>query len=352
MPSAKRVLGRGLAELLPVGGVGGDKLAEPGPGQEVPITALHPNPRQPRKHFDDEALNELSDSIQSNGLLQPILVRPRPTGGYEIVAGERRYRASLRAGLKQVPVVVRQLSDEDTLALALIENLVREDLSPIETARAFDRLMKDYGWTQEEMGKRVGKSRSAVANSLRLLRLPDPIQQALERGEISEGHARILIGDDAERQQPEFVDLQMRVFAQIGEQGLSVRAVEQLMRDARNRDRHETGFPTNGSTGAVVTFSDTPSKSVSNVPPMESMGATRVNPGNPSGGAAGIRPVRASSSTVRDIELDSVEGSLREFFGTRVRVTGTTEQGTIHIEFFSADQLEGILERLSQRGSV
>jgi ParB family transcriptional regulator, chromosome partitioning protein len=159
MSSQKRVLGRGLADLIPVGGnAAGDNGG--GPIAELPIAQLHPNPKQPRTIFDDVALEELASSVRANGILQPILVRPLAGGsGYEIVAGERRYRAALKVGLIKIPVVVRTLSDEDTLAIGLIENLIREDITPIEEARAFHRLMTEFGWTQEEMGKKVGKSR-------------------------------------------------------------------------------------------------------------------------------------------------------------------------------------------------
>jgi ParB family chromosome partitioning protein len=207
--TARPVLGRGLADLIPVGGnenargglgVAGTIGAGKQPiGEEVPLTLLHPNPNQPRTHFDPTALAELSASIKQNGVLQPILVRPRPAPlpGYEIVAGERRYRAARDAGLTKVPVVIRSLSDEETLAVALIENLIRQDIGPLETARAYSRLMSEFGWTQEEMGKRVGKSRVSVANHLRLLKLPQEIQEAVERGELSEGHARGLLGGEA-----------------------------------------------------------------------------------------------------------------------------------------------------------
>ena len=286
------MLGRGLSDLIPLGGVGGDSPRAPASDQ-VSIGTLHPNPRQPRIHFDEGALTELADSIKANGNLQPILVRPRTNGGYEIVAGERRYRAALKVGLKQIPVVVRDLTDEETLALALIENLIREDIGPLETARAFRRLMDDFGWTQEEMGNRVGKSRPAIANSLRLLELPEPILHSLEKGELSEGHARALLGDRKLRQEADFQRRQLQTFRQTLQKKLSVREVERLM-----------------------------------APP------PAATPASPS-----AEPALAPA------EWKALEDRLRTGLGTRVRLTGASDRGKIEIEFFSADELDALLTR-------
>ncbi|MBB6048324.1 ParB/RepB/Spo0J family partition protein [Armatimonas rosea] len=302
MSSGKRVLGRGLADLIPVGGgaanvlgVGIDgELALPVAGQEISIASLHANPNQPRTRFDEGPLEELANSIKANGILQPILVRPRIAGGYEIVAGERRYRAALRAGLVKVPVVIRELTDEDTLALALIENLIREDIGAMETARAFRRLMDDFGWTQEEMGQRVGKSRPAIANSLRLLELPPTIQVSLEKGDISEGHARALLGDRKSRQDGSFLKRQQDVYQQAVNKGLSVRDVERMM----------------------------------------------APPPAPASGAA------SAASKVTPADWKALEDRLRTALGTRVRLTGTEDKGKIEVEFFSSEELEGLLVRL------
>lgn len=299
MSSGKRVLGRGLADLIPVGGGAANVLTGGGDtpqlsGQEIPIATLHANPHQPRTHFDEGALDELAASIQANGILQPILVRPRIAGGYEIVAGERRYRAALKSGLTKVPVIIRDLTDEETLALALIENLIREDIGPMETARAFRRLMDDFGWTQEEMGQRVGKSRPAIANSLRLLDLPAPIQVSLERNEITEGHARALLGDRKSRVDPAFLQRQEDIFRQAVAKGLSVRDVERLM-------------------GAPLV--------------VEPKGAPAV-------------------ATVTPADWRALEDRLRTALGTRVRLVGTAEKGKVEIEFFSPDELEGLLLKL------
>jgi ParB family chromosome partitioning protein len=307
------VLGRGLAELLPVGGDAGRGDIPLGPGQEIPVALVHPNPRQPRTRFDDAALDELTDSVKENGILQPLLVRPRPAGGYEIVAGERRYRAALKAGLRHVPVVVRQLTDDETLALALIENLIREDIGPLETARAFQRLMEDFGWTQEEMGRRVGKSRSAVANALRLLKLPDAIQLSLEQGELTEGHARALLGDDRENQQPAFRERQTRIWHQTIEKRLSVREVERLMSATRTT-------PTPDVRPAISSV-DTPS---------------------PASTPRTVLP----KDHLADTEVIAIEDRLRAALGTRVRLNGELSRGRIEIEFYTAEQLDGLLTRL------
>lgn len=333
------MLGRGLADLLPVGGNGANSggLIAPGPGQEVPVTSLHANPRQPRTRFEESALAELTESVRANGILQPILVRPRPSGGYEIVAGERRYRAAIAAGLRQVPVVVRQLSDEDTLALALIENLIRQDIGPLEAARAYQRLMHDFGWTQEETGKRVGKSRSAVANTIRLLRLPDYIQQGLERGELSEGHARNLIGDDRDSDNPDFRDRQATVFRRIVEQGLSVRDVEKLMRGEIVEAPTRPAPPRTASSDSdEITFNTSAPLS----PAMASLKGTGTTATTP-------RP-----EPVPDPNLRALEDRLRDALGTRVRLVGNDTRGRLEIEYYSSDELDGLMQRLDIRPTV
>ncbi|MEE1105802.1 MAG: ParB/RepB/Spo0J family partition protein, partial [Ruminococcus sp.] len=181
-------LGKGLGAIF----IENDN-EESGGAVKLKISEIEPNRSQPRKDFDEEALGELADSISKHGLLQPILVRPLPLGGYEIVAGERRYRASRMAGLTEVPVVIRELTESETMELALIENLQREDLSPLEEAQGYDVLISDHGFTQEEVAKSVGKSRPAVANALRLLKLPESIAAYLKEDKISAGHARALL---------------------------------------------------------------------------------------------------------------------------------------------------------------
>ena len=178
-------LGKGLNAIF----IENDNEENNGP-VTIKISEIEPNRSQPRKEFDEEALNELADSIAKHGLLQPLLVRPLTLGGYEIVAGERRYRASRMAGLTEVPVVIRELSEAETMELALIENLQREDLTPLEEAMGYSVLMDEHGFTQEEVARSVGKSRPAVANALRLLKLPESVTEALKEEKISAGHAR------------------------------------------------------------------------------------------------------------------------------------------------------------------
>jgi ParB family chromosome partitioning protein len=185
----------------------------------ISISLVEPNKGQPRKDFDREKIQELADSIKENGLLQPILVTPLENGGYRIVAGERRWRAARLAGLKEVPVYVRELSEKQVMQLALIENIQRQDLTPIEEAKAYKQLMDKYFMTQQELAKAVGKSRSAIANAVRLLELAEPVQKYLDRGELSVGHAKVLAGLSDEQLQVQAADLALS-------DGLSVRELE------------------------------------------------------------------------------------------------------------------------------
>ena len=187
------------------------------------ISEIEPNKNQPRRDFDDESLAELADSIAKHGVIQPLLVRPIGVDGYQIVAGERRWRACRMAGLKEVPVVIRELSDLEVVQIALIENLQREDLTPIEEAKGYKSLIETYNFTQEEVSKAVGKSRPAVTNALRLLSLPDAVADMVSKGEISAGHARALLVLEDENQM-------ICIAKAIIEKGLSVRDVEALVK--------------------------------------------------------------------------------------------------------------------------
>ena len=183
----RKALGRGLSALLGTPDLDSDQL------KEIDIDRILPNSQQPRKNFDETALEELADSIREHGVVQPVVVRPLDDGFFQLIAGERRWRASQRAGLSRVPAVVRPAEDHDVLELALIENLQREDLNPMEEAQAYERLVVDFGMTQEEVARRVGKNRATVANMLRLLRLPPEVQQWLRENRLSTGHAKALL---------------------------------------------------------------------------------------------------------------------------------------------------------------
>lgn len=225
----RRGLGMGLGALL--GEVA--PAAAPDAAQLVPIEYLQPSPLQPRRHFAEAELDALAASMREHGVLQPLLVRPAPglATGYEIVAGERRWRAAQRAGLTELPVVVRELEDRQVLELALVENLQREDLSPLEEAQAYARLVQDYGRSQEEIAEAVGRSRSHIANTIRLLQLPEAVRRLLEDGRLTAGHARALLG----AAEPE------RLAAVVVARGLNVRQTEALVRDSAGGKRpHRT----------------------------------------------------------------------------------------------------------------
>jgi ParB family transcriptional regulator, chromosome partitioning protein len=185
----RRGIGRGLAAILP-------EVEREGAGElrELPVGLIKPNPDQPRTHFDEEAMAALAASIETSGVVQPLLVRPLPDGSYELVAGERRWRAAQQAGLERVPAVVRDQAEAERLQSALIENMVREDLNPVEEARACAALVEDLGLTKEELARRVGRSRPAVSNLIRLLELPDEALELLQQGDLSEGHGKALLG--------------------------------------------------------------------------------------------------------------------------------------------------------------
>jgi len=214
----KRGLGRGLSALIATGeGVGGLKF------EELPVSAIQPNSRQPRNSFPEAGIRELAASIREVGILQPLVVRSTPAG-FELIAGERRLRAAKEADLERVPVLIRQAGENESMELALVENLQRENLSPLETAAAYQALMDGFGLTKDQLARRLGKSRAAVTNTLRLVHLPESIQALLGNGKISEGHARALLSLENEAQMTELA-------RKVGEEKLSVRKTEELVRE-------------------------------------------------------------------------------------------------------------------------
>jgi ParB family chromosome partitioning protein len=251
----KRGLGRGLSALLPGGplpGLGGP-AAEAHPHPPVPppaelararrtyfaagIEELYPSPEQPRRRFDEAKLGELADSMKAHGVIVPLVVRPRPEGGYFLIAGERRWRAAQRAGLHEVPVVVQDVAQGTALERALVENLQRADLGPLEEAAAYHRLVEEFGLTQDAIAERIGKDRSTIANSIRLLRLPPPVRQLVEDDRLSMGHARALLALD----EPAAIE---RAARQVVDRQLSVRATEALVKKAREpEDRRPPARP-------------------------------------------------------------------------------------------------------------
>jgi ParB family chromosome partitioning protein len=214
-PEKRRGLGRGL-ELL-VGGPGEPELAY------LPVETIHANPRQPRKRFDHESTSALADSIRSQGLVQPVVVRPRSAGGFELIAGERRWRAAQEAGLPTVPALVREADDRETLLLGLVENVAREELSAVEEARAYALLLDEFELSLGDLAERVGKAKPTVSNRLRLLELPDDVLGLVERGELTEGHARAVLAVPDQ-------DGRRRLARQIVRRGMSVRAAERAAR--------------------------------------------------------------------------------------------------------------------------
>ena len=218
----ERGIGRGLAAILPTSAADDETL------HRIPLDLIVPNPKQPRRSFDEQELRELADSLREHGVLQPILVRPLPGGRYELVAGERRWRAARLAEIERIPAVVRTAEESERLELALIENMAREDLNPVDAARACAALADEFSLTKEEVGRRVGKSRVAISNLIRLLELPDDVLEMLESGQLSEGHGRAVL------QAPDH-HARRRVAREARDRGLSVRQTEDLARGGTKR---------------------------------------------------------------------------------------------------------------------
>ena len=288
----RRALGKGLIQLM-----GEESEAAP---TAISTDAIRPNSQQPRRRFGEEGLAELAQSIREVGMLLPLIVRPVSEGRYELIAGERRLRAAKLAGLSEVPVIVRSASAQDSLEIALIENVQREDITAVERAHAFRQLADKFGLSQELIAQKVGKSRAAVANTLRILKLPEEMQLAISDGSVTEGHARaLLMTDGAVRRQ--------LLFDRIVKDGLSVREAERIARG----DDHPS---------ATVTDSDAPTNG---------------------------KPARASR--FKDPNWKALEAGLSEYFGTPVSLETADVGGKMVVEFYSDDDLQRILDIIGVR---
>lgn len=284
MSTKKRGLGKGLDAIF------AENIAEGGEGSvTVRISEIEPNRDQPRKEFEAGALSELAESIAQHGVLQPLLLRPMVSGGYRIVAGERRWRAARMAGLSEVPAVIREMTDGEEMLFALIENLQREDLTPLEEARGYQQLMDTQGFTQEKAAEAVGKSRPAVANALRLLNLPEDIQAMVERGEISAGHGRTLLSFKNEED--------MRMAAQKAKEGASVRELEALSKKCAEQ------------------------------------------------GEAQAKPRSSQPSQF----YAEAQLAVSDYLGRKVKVAGSKKKGTLQIEFYGEEDLQNLLSELKLR---
>lgn len=285
---AKKSLGMGLDALF------GDNGAEGGDTHTLRISEIEPNRKQPRQDFDEAAIAELADSIRQHGLIQPIVVRPMEEG-YQIVAGERRWRACRMLGMSDVPVVIKELSDEETAQIALIENIQRQDLNPVEEAAAYRALMDEYGMTQEAVSKAVGKSRSAVANSVRLLNLPDEIVEMLRKGQLSAGQAKAIASADSEEDMLEIAKL-------AADGKVTVRGIEKLAAEKSDKEVKD------------------------------------IKPSVPK-----TADERAEMSFITEMQI-SLEDHLRK----KVKITSKDgENGTITIDFYSRDDLTDLADRLT-----
>ncbi|MFV0399505.1 MAG: ParB/RepB/Spo0J family partition protein [Oscillospiraceae bacterium] len=288
MANAKRKgLGKGLDALFE------DNHVEEKGVTQLKISEIEPNRNQPRSSFDDEPLRELADSIRLHGVLQPLVVRPMDKGGYQIVAGERRWRASRMAGLSEVPVIIRELSDSETLEIAIIENLQREDLNVVELAQGYQSLIEEHGMTQEQVAEKVGKSRPVIANTVRLLGLPSPVLEDVRTGKISRGHAKALLSLDDEA-------LIMETAKKVVKDQILVRDIEKLARKKKAAPKSE----------AARTVADT--------------------------GSWG------------DSYFKEMEIALSSELGRKVSILQNGKKASITLEFYNAEELQDIAERLTK----
>jgi len=299
----KRALGRGLSALIPSSArsvspaTAGRVPAEPAESDTtglryIPLLKIALNPYQPREEFPAEQLQELSESIRQHGVLQPIVVRPTLNGTYELVAGERRFRAATNAGLTEIPAVIRDINDKSSLAIALIENIQRQELNPVESARAYQRLLTEFRLTQLELALEVGKSQPSIANSLRLLALPDQILDSLSSGEITEGHAKAILSLEPDTDK-------ITLWQAVLKNSLNVRETE------RRASAMKSSIP------------------------------------------RGIPAKSIAKHTVDDYETERLEEDLSLALGTRVRIKfSSRDKGQIEIQFYALDQLDGILQKI------
>ena len=276
-------LGKGLGALLPEFG-----QAEPKTLLYCGIEEIIPNRSQPRKHFDESKLQELAESIKEKGILEPLIVR-RTDQGYELIVGERRWRAAQKAGLKEVPVMVKEVEGREVLEISLIENLQREDLNPIEAAEAFKHLIEEFNLSQEDLSKRIGKDRTTITNTLRLLKLPLEVRNQLLQNRITSGHARAILSMESKEKQKELCAL-------IIKKGLSVREAESIAKR----------------------WAEKPKKSITPVKPRGDL----------------------------ESQLSSLQDSMRKYLGTKVHITQKGKRGKIEIEYYSHEDLERIVEAI------
>jgi ParB family chromosome partitioning protein len=279
--ASERGLGRGLGALIPRPTLG---------LRELPVGAIRPNPLQPRTHFDEQELEELAQSIRQHGVLQPVLVSQQPDGTFQLITGERRWRAVQLTGMSTLPALVKEATPRASLEMALVENIQRRDLNPLEEAYAYRQLLDDHGLTQEQLGQRIGRSRVAISNTLRLLHLPEPVREALANGSISEGHARAILMADGQAQQ-------LRLLERLLEEQVSVRDTQALAREMN-------------------------------------AGRARV------------------PSVAGDPDVERLEEAFRQALGTRVRLHRGRRGGRLVIHFYSDEELQGLYEALTRRSTL
>jgi ParB family chromosome partitioning protein len=345
--SRRSGLGKGLGALIPTEAVVSETNAR---FQEVPISSIRPNPHQPRSRFDEESLSSLAASIKEIGILQPLLVRKIGNDEYELIAGERRWRAARRAGLQRVPVITESIDDATSLRHAIVENLHREDLNPLEEAAAYQQLIEEFGLTHEEVAHQIGKSRAAVSNTLRLLQLPAGVQRALADGSISAGHARALLGTPDRALQEE---LAIRVSAE----GLSVRALEEIIREAAGGEAREMsaqaapvgiGQPVSQEAGIGTSheIADEPTISESSGSQQQTQEQGLFESGHERQTTDAV--VKPKETKIRPAGIVELESLLESLLNTSVRVDMGPRRGRIVIDFGSLEDLERIYLIMSE----